>query len=42
MITVVLIIAHALSSNPKFQPELIYLGTLLADVAIFQALTGVV
>ena len=40
MITAALIFAHAFRTNKAFNPELLYLGTLVADVAIFQAIFG--
>ena len=40
MITAVLIIAQAFRTNKAFDPEILYLGTLMADVAIFQAIFG--
>ena len=40
MITVVLIVAQAFRTNKAFSPDILYLGTLIADVAIFQAIFG--
>jgi hypothetical protein len=40
MITAVLIIAEAFRTNKNFQPTFLYLGTLMADIAIFQAIFG--
>lgn len=36
MITAALIFAHAFSTNKNFQPDLLYVGTLIADVQIFE------
>lgn len=38
MITIILIIAHALSTNPKFNPDALYLGTWLLDVIIIEGI----
>lgn len=40
MITTALILAHAFRTNKNFEPAVLYLGTLMADVAIFQAIFG--
>ena len=34
MITAALIMAHAFGTNPTFAPDLLYLGTLVADLMI--------
>ena len=36
MITAALIFAHAFGTNRNFRPELLYLGTLIADVQILE------
>lgn len=36
--TIILALAHAVSRNANFQPELLYLGTFLIDMAIVKAL----
>jgi hypothetical protein len=36
MITAILIAAHAFGTNPMFAPDLLYLGTLVADILIMQ------
>ena len=38
MLTIALIIAHARTKNPEFNPDLLYVGTLIADIAIAEAL----
>ena len=40
MITTILIICHAFRRNERFQPEWLYLGTVLLDWIIFEALLG--
>jgi hypothetical protein len=40
MITAVLILADAFRTNRKFEPSLLYVGTLVADIAIFQSIFG--
>lgn len=41
MITAILIIAHSRRTNNAFNPDVLYVGTLIADIAIFQAIFGV-
>jgi hypothetical protein len=40
MITVVLIITHAFGTNKTFTPDIMYMGTLIADVIIIKSLFG--
>jgi hypothetical protein len=40
MITAVLILADAFRTNRKFEPSLLYGGTLIADATIFQSIFG--
>ena len=38
MITVAVALCHAFRTNKSFHPEILYLGTLYADVMIIQAI----
>lgn len=41
MITIGIAFAHAFGSNKEFQPFLLYLGALMVDSILFEAIAGI-
>lgn len=41
MITLALFIAQSRTTNPRFHPEMLYLGTVIIDISICDALVKV-
>lgn len=37
MTTAIIAICHAFGTNKSFQPTILYLGTIMVDVALFDA-----